>query len=80
MKKGKIMLVLTRNLNEAIIIADCIQVKVLGVHFNKVKLGINAPINIRILREELYMHKKIKSTNDYHECILLDESNDVMRV
>jgi carbon storage regulator len=74
------MLVLTRKLNETIMIADCIQIKVLEFHFDKVKLGINAPISIPILREELYIREKIKKANDYYGHIVLGESKGFMRV
>jgi carbon storage regulator len=47
------MLVLSRKINESIIIADSIVVTVLRVEGNKVRLGIEAPPNVHILREEL---------------------------
>ncbi|WP_096190271.1 carbon storage regulator CsrA [Evansella halocellulosilytica] len=49
------MLVLTRKLNEAIKIGDDIEVKVIGVDGDQVKLGINAPKNIDIHRKEIYL-------------------------
>ncbi len=47
------MLVLSRKTDEAIIVGDAIKVTVLGIDGDKVKLGIEAPISMRILREEL---------------------------
>ena len=47
------MLVLARKLNEAIKIGDNIEVKVLSIENGVVKLGIEAPRDIEILRNEL---------------------------
>jgi carbon storage regulator len=47
------MLVLTRNLNETIVINGLIRVTVLGVKGNKVRLGIAAPDDIPVDREEI---------------------------
>jgi carbon storage regulator len=47
------MLVLTRKVNEAIVIDGCIRVKVVGVRTGQVRLGIEAPDHIKIFREEL---------------------------
>lgn len=48
------MLILTRKKDESIIIGDNIEVKVLEISDGKVKLGIEAPKNIDIIRKELY--------------------------
>ncbi len=48
------MLVLTRKLDEKIIIGNEIEVQILGIDQNRVKLGISAPSEIRIYREEVY--------------------------
>ncbi len=55
------MLVLTRRLGEAITINDDIKIIVVEIDGNQVKLGIEAPRNIEIYREELY--KKIKKVS-----------------
>ena len=47
------MLVITRKLEESIIIADNIEVTVLEVGPNRVKLGIDAPKSIKVIRNEL---------------------------
>ena len=47
------MLILTRKIDQAIVIRDNILVRVLGVERDRVKLGICAPEEIVILREEL---------------------------
>ncbi|HVP21240.1 MAG TPA: carbon storage regulator CsrA [Anaerolineaceae bacterium] len=48
------MLVLTRRPNESLVINDTIVVTVLSVEGDKVKLGIAAPKDVPILRQELY--------------------------
>ena len=55
------MLVLTRKLDESIIIDDVIEIKVLEVKENTVKLGIVAPREIQILRKEIF--EEIKKAN-----------------
>ncbi len=52
------MLVLTRRLGEAITIGDNIRIVVVDISGHQVKLGIDAPKDVEIYREELYV--KIK--------------------
>ncbi|NLG33120.1 MAG: carbon storage regulator CsrA [Syntrophomonadaceae bacterium] len=47
------MLILTRKINEAIIIGRDIKITVISVDGNQVKLGITAPNNLSIFREEI---------------------------
>lgn len=47
------MLVVTRKTEESIIIADNIEIVVLEVSKDRVKLGITAPKNVKIIRNEL---------------------------
>ncbi|MCT2537256.1 carbon storage regulator CsrA [Aquibacillus koreensis] len=49
------MLVLTRRINEAIKIGDNIEVKVLGIDGDQIKLGIDAPKHVDIHRMEVYL-------------------------
>ena len=48
------MLVLTRKLDETIIINNEIRITVVGLRGNQVRLGIEAPDSVMILREELH--------------------------
>ena len=48
------MLALTRKKGESIIIADNIEIVVIGIQGEQVKLGINAPRNIAVNRKEIY--------------------------
>lgn len=47
------MLILTRKTNERIFIGDDVVLVVLGIENNRVKLGIDAPSEVTILREEI---------------------------
>jgi len=48
------MLVLSRSIEQVIMIGDEIEVKVVEVRGGKVKLGINAPKNVSVHRREVY--------------------------
>jgi carbon storage regulator len=48
------MLILTRNQNESVIIDDDIKITVLSDKHGQVKLGIEAPEDVEIWREEIY--------------------------
>lgn len=48
------MLILTRKIGETIKIGDDIQVAVLGVKGNQVRLGVDAPREVSVHREEIY--------------------------
>jgi len=47
------MLILTRKIDQAIVIQGDIKIMVLGVERDRVKIGIDAPANVTVLREEL---------------------------
>ncbi len=53
------MLILTRRLEETLVINDDITVTVLGIQGNQVRIGINAPKHVSVHREEIY--NRIKS-------------------
>ncbi len=49
------MLILTRRIGETVMIGDDVTVTILSVKGNQVRLGINAPKDVSVHREEIYM-------------------------
>ncbi len=52
------MLILTRKVNETLMVGDDVSVTVLGIKGGQIRIGINAPRDIAVHRQEIY--EKIK--------------------
>lgn len=64
------MLILTRRISESIIIGDDVKITVLGVKGNQVRLGIDAPKDLSVHREEIYeriRHEKKEDDSGAHQ-------------
>ena len=48
------MLILTRRVGETLMVGDDVTVTVLGVKGNQVRIGVNAPKDVEVHREEIY--------------------------
>jgi carbon storage regulator len=69
------MLILSRKKSESIIIGDEIRITILGIIGNQVRIGIDAPIEVSVHREEIYQRiqaekrKHIDNTDEREEFI-----------
>lgn len=50
----QLLLILSRKKEEAVLIGKDIKIKIIDIEGDRVKIGIDAPKNLKILREELY--------------------------
>ena len=55
------MLVLSRKINQSIVIGDNIEIMLVDIRGDQIKLGINAPRDVKIFRNEVY--EEIESQN-----------------
>ena len=61
------MLILTRRVGETLMVGDDVTVTVLGVKGNQVRIGVNAPKEVAVHREEIYQRiQREKSTGGDH--------------
>ena len=70
------MLILTRRVGETVMIGDDITVTVLGVKGNQVRVGVNAPRNIAVHREEIF--ERIKREEAREGSDAADDEEDPM--
>lgn len=68
------MLVLTRKLNQSIQIGDDIELKILAIEGEQIKIGIEAPKNIEIHRKEIYLAIQEENSRAANQTI------DIMKV
>lgn len=69
------MLILTRKVNQKLIINDNIEVVILESYKNIVKIGVNAPSDVQIYREEVY--NEIKKSNKQANKIDIDAIDSI---
>lgn len=57
------MLILTRRIGETLMVGDDVKVTVLGVNGNQVRIGVDAPKNVEVHREEIYQRINAERSN-----------------
>ena len=73
------MLVLTRKSNQSIMIGDDIEVSVLSVMGEKVRIGIQAPRDIPVFRKEVYLEIQQERVRDLEGAAVRDEVDQALR-
>ena len=58
------MLILTRRVGETLMIGDDVTITVLGVKGNQVRIGVNAPKDVAVHREEIYQRIQKEKTGE----------------
>ena len=71
------MLILTRRIGETLIVGDDVNITVLGVKGNQVRIGINAPKDVSVHREEIYLRIQ-QEKKKQHISEMLGEDVDVV--
>ncbi len=61
------MLILTRRIGETIIIGDNVHITILGIKGNQVRVGVNAPKDVAVHREEIYQRIATEKTQSLED-------------
>lgn len=70
------MLILTRKIGEVLLVGDDVEITVLNVRGNQVKLGVNAPKEIAVHRQEIYEKIKAAEREEQFETFVIKEGID----
>jgi carbon storage regulator len=75
--RGIRMLVLTRKKNESIVIGDDVKITIVDVRGDQVKLGITAPKNVSVHREEIYLEIQKENQLAANSAVAIDQLNSL---
>ena len=70
------MLVLTRRVGEKLVIGDNVTVTILGVTGNQIRIGIDAPREIQVHREEIYQRILKERAADTTQTVVIPHQTD----
>ena len=73
------MLVLTRKSNQSIMIGDEIEISVLSIMGEKVRIGIEAPRSVPVFRKEVYLEIQQDSSSPDEDRKAVDEALDQLK-
>ncbi len=73
------MLVLARKINESIIINNSVEVVIIDIKGDQIKLGINAPRDIKIYRKEVYEEIRKQNQEAMSEPININDLNTLFK-
>lgn len=68
------MLIITRTIGRSIVIGDDINLTILGIQGNQVRLGINAPRDIPVHRDEIYSRIQLEKKQGNEKSGLVNEN------
>ncbi|MBK1717601.1 carbon storage regulator CsrA [Thiocystis violacea] len=71
------MLILTRRVGETLMIGDEVTVTVLGVKGNQVRIGVNAPRDVAVHREEIYERIKREQAETGQDSSVMSHANQL---
>ncbi len=63
------MLILTRRVGETLVIGDDVTITILGIKGNQARIGINAPKDLPVHREEIYLRIQREKNNSESDMI-----------
>ncbi|MBF0165253.1 MAG: carbon storage regulator CsrA [Magnetococcales bacterium] len=74
------MLILTRRIGESLNIGDEIKITLLGIKGNQVRIGIDAPRDVEVHREEIYdkIKRETRKANTKMSIDTLDEASRIL--
>lgn len=73
------MLVLSRKKDESLIIGDNIEIKIISIEDNKVKIGIEAPKNVEINRKEIFDRIKEENMKSSKADLKVDKLKEILK-
>lgn len=73
------MLVLSRKLNQSIIVGDNVKIQILKISGNSIRIGIEAPHDVKILRGELAPYDvDVKTPQADRQCLQQEQNDSLM--